>query len=185
MTQPRRVNRGPRAAAENRAALISAAREIFAERGFDAPLHLIARRAGVGQGSLYRHFPDRESIALTVFEENITQLEQLAARPGTTLNTMLSAMVEQLITSIAFVAMLTPAGPADPRLSDAGDRVRRLLTDALAAAHANHEIRDDITTEDLVLALGMVAGLLRSADAADRPDVGRRAWDLLDRGLRP
>lgn len=183
MTRERRVNRGPRAAADNRAALIAAAREVFAERGFDAPVHLIARRAGVGQGSLYRHFPDRESIAVALFEENITQLEELAARPGTTLGTVLSAMVDQIVASIAFVAMLAPA--TDPRLIEANERVQRLIETRLEGARKAGEIRDDITTEDLMLALGMVADRLRTADAVSRTEVGHRAWELLRRGLCP
>ncbi|MFB9629003.1 TetR/AcrR family transcriptional regulator [Nonomuraea helvata] len=55
------TNRGPGAAVRNRAALIAAAREVFAAAGYDAPLSMVARVAGVGQGSLYRHFPDRVS----------------------------------------------------------------------------------------------------------------------------
>src|SRR5690606_39484170 len=62
-------NRGPAAAAENRAALLAAARRLFAERGYHAPLSAIAREAGVGQGSLYRHFPQRELIAAAILEE--------------------------------------------------------------------------------------------------------------------
>lgn len=58
-----RANRGPAAAAENRAAIIKAAGEVFAEQGLGAPLNSIAKRAGVGQGSLYRHFPTRASLA--------------------------------------------------------------------------------------------------------------------------
>jgi AcrR family transcriptional regulator len=46
----------------NRERLLDAASEIFAERGFDAPLQLVARRAGVGKGTLYRHFEDREQL---------------------------------------------------------------------------------------------------------------------------
>jgi AcrR family transcriptional regulator len=71
MTNAQRVNRGPSAAAENRAALIAAARAVFATAGYDAPLSAVARRAGVGQGSLYRHFPNRMSLAVAVFEDNM------------------------------------------------------------------------------------------------------------------
>lgn len=185
MTQPRRVNRGPRAAAENRAALIAAAREVFAELGFDAPLNLVARRAGVGQGSLYRHFPDRESIALAVFEENIAELEELAAAPESTLMSVLTVMVDQLIASIGFIAVLNPASVAGPRLSVPNERVQALLAGKLERARAAGEIRRDVTTADLVLALGMLAGMLGSIDAAARPAAGLRAWELLRGGLDP
>ena len=71
----RRINRGPAAAAENRRAVLAAARELFAERGYEVPMQAIAKRAGVGQGVLYRHFPKRLDLALAVFEENFVRLE--------------------------------------------------------------------------------------------------------------
>ncbi len=70
-----RPNRGRAAGPENRRALIVAAREIYATEGPSAPFSAIAKRAGVGQGSLYRHFPDRISLAVAVFEDNIADLE--------------------------------------------------------------------------------------------------------------
>ena len=59
VTGDRRANRGRAAAKANRRALVAAALEVFAEGGIDAPLSAVAKRARVGQGSLYRHFPDR------------------------------------------------------------------------------------------------------------------------------
>nr|BFE79060.1 hypothetical protein GCM10020093_016610 [Planobispora longispora] len=107
----RRVNRGPSAAAENRAALIAAAREVFASDGYEAPLTSITRVARVGQGSLYRHFPDRISLALAVFEDGVRELEALAAEPGATLDAMLALMTEQMIASTAFVDMVSVSPP--------------------------------------------------------------------------
>lgn len=71
-------NRGPAAAAQNRAALIEAARGLFAERGYEVPLSAIARAAGVGQGVLYRHFPTRADLVVAVFTDNIAELRRLA-----------------------------------------------------------------------------------------------------------
>ena len=78
----RRINRGPAAAAENRHAVLAAARELFAERGYEVPMQAIAKRAGVGQGVLYRHFPKRLDLALAVFEENFVRLETAGAEVG-------------------------------------------------------------------------------------------------------
>ncbi|HAN25892.1 MAG TPA: TetR/AcrR family transcriptional regulator, partial [Microbacterium ginsengisoli] len=61
-----RPNRGRAAGPANRAALLAAAREVFGEQGLSAPLSAVARRAGVGQGSLYRHFPTRTALAAAV-----------------------------------------------------------------------------------------------------------------------
>ena len=64
-------------ARRNRDRLVEVARSAFAERGLDAPLDDIARRAGVGPGTLYRHFPTREALLAAVYRGDI---ENLAAR---------------------------------------------------------------------------------------------------------
>ncbi|HEU0181064.1 MAG TPA: helix-turn-helix domain-containing protein, partial [Agromyces mariniharenae] len=70
----RKPNRGPSAGPANRRALIAAARDVFATEGLQAPFSAVAKKAGVGQGSLYRHFPDRLSLAVAVFDENLDEL---------------------------------------------------------------------------------------------------------------
>jgi AcrR family transcriptional regulator len=181
MSHTRRPNRGPSAAAENRAALIAAAREWFATNGYDAPLTSIARTAGVGQGSLYRHFPDRASLALAVFEEGVKELEALAAEPGTTLDDMLAVMTEQAIASIAFIGMV--GSPVDPRIAQVRERVVELLQRPLAEAREAGRMRAYITTEDLVTAIGMIAALLAKIPAAERRETADRAWLLLFAGM--
>jgi AcrR family transcriptional regulator len=173
-----RTNRGPSAAAENRAALISAARDVFASSGFDTPLSLIARKAGVGQGSLYRHFPDRVSLALAVFDDNIVGLEALAADPDATLDDILDEVIDQVTTSIAFIEAISPV-TNDPQLIAMGERVRNML-----AGKLDRSIRAGVTADELMLALTMVAALLSRTDEPSRPEVASRAWALLQRGLR-
>lgn len=182
MTDVRRPNRGPSAAAENRAALIAAAREVFATAGFDAPLSMVSRSAGVGQGSLYRHFPDRISLALAVFEDGVAALEELAAKPGTTLADVFALITEQAIASTAFIDMVS-VPPADPRVLVVRDRVAELLAGPLSKARRDGDVREDVTTEDLVMAVGMLAGVLRSTSPPDRQRAAERVWRLLRRGL--
>ena len=184
MAVGRRVNRGRSAAAGNRRALVAAAVEVFAEQGFDAPLSAVAKRAGVGQGSLYRHFPDRVSLALAVFEDNLAELEELAGRPGTTLEDLLARITDQTIASIAFVDIIT-AGEADARLARVTDRVRAVLADALAEARGAGRVRGSLCTEDVMLAIGMVAAVIAKVPAADRRATADASWALLDRSFRP
>jgi AcrR family transcriptional regulator len=184
MADGRRANRGPSAAANNRAALIAAAREIFGTVGFDAPLSLIARTAEVGQGSLYRHFPDRESLVLAVFQENIRGLESFAAQQDSTLDDILSVVIEQVTDVIACIPMLNPQlNPNNPKLAALNDRITTVFATKLDAAQACGRIRRDITVDDLMLALAMFATLLSHADADARPQVAQRAWRLLLGGL--
>ncbi|MDR8413812.1 TetR/AcrR family transcriptional regulator [Nonomuraea sp. 3-1Str] len=182
MSDTRRPNRGPSAAAENRAALIAAARDVFAGSGYDAPLSAIARAAGVGQGSLYRHFPDRVSLALAVFEEGVSALEALAAEPGATLDDVLALMTEQTITSTAFIDMVS-VSPADPRMIEVRDRVAGLLDDLLGRARRAGAVRADLTADDLVMAVGMLAGVLRRTPAPARRHAAERVWRLLRHGI--
>ncbi|MEV0592909.1 helix-turn-helix domain-containing protein [Nonomuraea cavernae] len=185
MPAARRPNRGPSAAAENRAALIAAAREVFADAGYNAPLSMVARAAGVGQGSLYRHFPDRISLALAVFEDSVADLEALAAEPSADLDDVLALITEQTIASTAFVTVVSTPSHPDPRVIVLRDRVARLLEGGLAEARDAGRVRADVTAEDLVLAVGMLASLLANLPAAERPETARRMWRLLRGGIEP
>jgi AcrR family transcriptional regulator len=71
--------RGLRAdAARNRAAILAVARDVFAEQGLEAPLEVIAARAGVGIATLYRRFPTREKLVAAALVEKIAQYAQAA-----------------------------------------------------------------------------------------------------------
>jgi AcrR family transcriptional regulator len=182
MPQGPRGNRGPGAAAENRAALVAAAREVLADAGFDAPLSAVARRAGVGQGSLYRHFPDRLSLALAAFAENIAGLEAAAGRADSTLDDLLALLTEQAISATAFLDMLS-GHAEDPRVAAMSQRVTAVLAGKLPAAQRGGQFGDDVTPADLLMAIGMVSGLVARSPAAGRRATADRAWALLRRGL--
>ncbi|WP_205347128.1 TetR/AcrR family transcriptional regulator [Pseudonocardia broussonetiae] len=184
MTSLRRENRGRGAAAGNRRALLAAAVEVFGEQGYDAPLSAVAKRAGVGQGSLYRHFPDRVALAVAVFEDNVVELEELAALPGTTLDALLDAVTDQLVSCVGFVDVVT-ASVRDGRVEAVAERVGAVLAGALPQAQAAGRFRDDVTAADVVLAIGMVAGLVAKVPPEDRLRTAAAAWALLRQGLRP
>jgi AcrR family transcriptional regulator len=180
----RRQNRGPSAAAENRAALVAAAREVFAAAGYDAPLSAVARRAGVGQGSLYRHFPDRVSLAVAAFEENVSLLEVLAARPDSTLDECLELLTEQAIDSAAFMDMLS-GHAGDPRVAPITGRVSAILTRKLPEARRTGRYGPHVQPADLMMAIGMVSGLIAKTPRDMRRETAERAWELLRRALAP
>ncbi|WP_433733553.1 TetR/AcrR family transcriptional regulator [Nocardia sp. CA-129566] len=183
MTASSRANRGPKAAAGNRAALIRAAREVFAENGFDATLSSIARTAGVGQGVLYRHFPTRESLALAVFEENIAEVEELAANPSTTVDDVLAVIVEQITNSAAFVAIINPSGTDDPRVGEVAARLMSLVADKLEDPTQRGSLRVDVTAADVFMAVAMLAAILLKTDGRSKRQMAQQAWALLERGL--
>jgi AcrR family transcriptional regulator len=69
-------------ARRNRDALLAAAGAVFAEEGLDAPLYEIARRAGVGQGTLYRRFATREALIEAIADHHLAELAEVALRAG-------------------------------------------------------------------------------------------------------
>ncbi|MGD8193197.1 TetR/AcrR family transcriptional regulator [Herbiconiux sp. P18] len=182
MSAPPKANRGPSAGPGNRRALIAAAREVFADDGYSAPLSSVARRAGVGQGSLYRHFPDRVSLAIAVFDDNITELESLADLPATTLDDLLDAVVEQVLVSTAMIDMIL-GDRDDARVGHLGDRMLAVVTRVADREQAAGRLRPGVSAPDVFLAVSMIAGVLASAPAAQRRDVAARARRLLEPAL--
>jgi AcrR family transcriptional regulator len=163
---------------------VAAALEVFAEQGIDAPLSAVTKRAGVGQGSLYRHFPDRISLALAAFEANVAELEAISADPACTLDVLLEAITRQTIDSVAFVDIVV-AGDTEPRLDVIVERVRAALVGPVEQARRAGAVREAVTIDDVMLAVGMVAGMVAKVAVAERRATADAAWSLLDRGLRP
>ncbi|WP_278236626.1 TetR/AcrR family transcriptional regulator [Isoptericola sp. AK164] len=177
----RRSNPGPRAAARNRAALLAAAREIFAEHGAHAPLNAVARRAGVGQGSLYRHFPDRLTLVLALFEEQVSTVEELAEDPDASLLDLLGLVTRHAIDSVVSIdlAASSPEVRPDPRLLDLTERLADLVRSRLDEALARGQVRPGTDVEDVLLGIEMVASALTRRPAREREEYAVRAWRLL------
>ncbi|MCQ4213239.1 TetR/AcrR family transcriptional regulator [Streptomyces longispororuber] len=169
--QGRPANQGRRVAARNRAALIAAAREVFAEQGLTAPLSAVARRAGVGQGSLYRHFADRDALASAVLDENVRQIEAAADRPDPDLADVLGVVTWHLTRSTAFVDMLRVRGDGE-QARVLSDRVRRVLDRCLPPGHR-------LSADDVMLAVAMVSGAVAGPAPAERERLALAAWRLL------
>jgi AcrR family transcriptional regulator len=187
-SQPR-VNRGPAAAAHNRAAILAAARTVLTEDGIDASLAKIARTAEVGSGSLYRHFPTRESLTMAVFGEYIRDLEELGARPESTLDEILDLVIDQLPISATLVSNLTPAPGLgqkipDPGLSGISERLSKLLAAKLDAYATRGTIHPDTTSEQIFLAIAAVAALLTKTEPPMRTAIAKQCWQVLLQGLR-
>jgi AcrR family transcriptional regulator len=161
-------------AVRNRDLLVAAAREVLAEQGLDAPMSAVAKRAGVGQGTLYRHFPDRLTLATAVLEENVRDIEQVAARPDATLPDVLGVVTWQMIRSTAFVGIVRLSG--ETRSRHLADRVRTAV-DGLPK-----EIYD---TDDIMLAVAMVSGAVHGPTPEAREKTARRAWGLLGIEIGP
>ncbi len=179
MQETPKANRGPSAGPANRQALIAAAREVFTELGYNASMKEIARRAGVGQGSMYRHFTDRVGLGVAVFEPSIRDLEALADDEKSTLNDLFDLISRQALGSAALTELMT-SNRDDPRVRQLGDRTQETLRRILERDQAAGRIGDHIHVEHAMLAVAMLATIVARTDPADRPDTAARAREIFD-----
>lgn len=179
-----RQNRGPAAAADNRRALIAAAREVYAEGGLGAPFSAVAKRAGVGQGSLYRHFPDRTALAVAVFEDNVRDLEEYTAPPDRTIDDLLDRVVDQAVVSTAFIDLLT-SDRSETRIAPLGERFLALVERLVARDRAAGLVGEHVDAADVTMAVGMLATELARAAPDQRAVTARRARALFAAAFAP
>ena len=159
-----RARRRQRAdARRNSASLVEAAKAVFAASGVDAPAKEIADLAGVGVGTLYRHFPQRSDLVKAVLEHEIdacaAAAPALAAvhEPGAALEKWLRRYTEFLATKRGFAAALHSGDPAFDALPGYFfERVAPALASLLEAATATGEIRADISAGDLLRAIALL-----------------------------
>jgi AcrR family transcriptional regulator len=187
--KPAKATRKPRAdSARNRELLLQAAREVFTAGGPGASLEGVARKAGVGIGTLYRHFPTRDALFEAVYRGDIDRLADLAERlseeaePVEALRQWLREGVEVVATKKGMMATLALATDGKQDLfAYSSQRLTAAATALLSRASQAGEIRDDITPEDLLRAL---VGLCHAPDRPGwRPSVARLVDVLVD-GLR-
>jgi AcrR family transcriptional regulator len=162
MTDPSAATiRRPRAdAVRNRERVLEAAKAVFSAGGPDASLEAVAKRAGVGIGTLYRHFPTREALFEAVYRREVQQLGELAealkseASPVDALRRWLKSNVEFVATKKGMSAALALAMNSSSELTAYSfERLTKAVGALLERAVAAGEIRSDISPEDLLRAL--------------------------------
>jgi AcrR family transcriptional regulator len=175
-------------AARNRALLIQAACEVFAERGLEASLDDVAHHAGVGVGTAYRHFANKYELAQAIFAEAIDQIVELAERSA--------AADDPWAGIVAFLEGTAEAQTADRGLREVimgvhdpdhmevvGDRLTDPLRTMVERAKAVGVVRPDIEATDLGIVLLMLCTVADvTADAS--PDLWRRYLPMMLDGLQ-
>lgn len=176
---PRRKLRAD--AIRNRERVLEAAKAVFSQGGPEASLEAVARRAGVGIGTLYRHFPTREALYEAVYRREVEQLVELArlleveTAPVDALRQWMRANVEFIATKKGMAAALALAARGSSDLAAYSlDRLTRAVGELLQRAAAAGEIRADIDPEDLLRTLvGMCY-------AQDKPGWQARVLRMVD-----
>lgn len=176
----------------NRDQILTTAREVFAARGADVPMEEMARTAGVGVGTLYRHFPDREALILAVARESLTQVLEDARTASAEEPTGWDALVRLLgRTRQLQVAFQLTWNSVRARGVLHGDREAQELKDALLAeldrivrrAQDEGTMRRDVAVGDVAVLIALV---LRQPPAVVGPELFglERVTGVVLEGLR-
>ncbi|MEU0935732.1 helix-turn-helix domain-containing protein [Embleya sp. NPDC005971] len=143
-------------AARSRRRILDAARDVFLERGLEAPLDLIVRRAGIGPATLYRRYPDRESLVRDLTGDLLGRLE-LAAEEAATVDDDAFAAVRRFVHAAADLRMgavilvLLEGLVVDAELVRIRTATASTVEALIEAAHAAGTLRPDVGMGDLVL----------------------------------
>ncbi len=171
-------------ALRNRERLLVAARETFAEEGPDASLNEIARRAGVGPGTLYRHFPTRRALQSAVLADRIDRLreradELAAASPAEALTAWLHAFLAHALGDHGLTGSLL-SEPLEPGF-DCHEIIRKAAALVLTRAQQAGAARPDVSADDLIR---LVVGIALSAGRDADPGQAARLLDLVLEAVR-
>jgi AcrR family transcriptional regulator len=181
--------RKPRADAQrNRALLLKTAKAAFAEKGAGASLDEIARTAGVGAGTLYRHFPTRDALIEAVYRHETEQLVTAAARlaethaPTAALREWLRLFVDYMATKHGmYDALNSIVGGTSELYSASTEQMKRAIATLVDRAAASGDIRLDSDPLDLLRAL---AGVANMSSGPDGTQAAKRMIDILIAGIR-
>ena len=174
-------------ARRNIGTVVQAAREVFASSGVDAPMREIAEKAGVGVGTIYRHFPQRADLIAAVFRHEVDACAADAAAlldrfgPGEALDRWMQRYVDFIVAKRGLASSLYSGEPAYAALPAYFDEhLEPALQGLLDAAVAVGDVRADARSHDLLRA---VAHLCRAGNDED-PAQARLLVSLLVDGLR-
>jgi len=191
VTVPSEKSRKPRAdSLRNREQLLEAAKAVFNEAGAEASLEEIARRAGVGIGTLYRHFPTREALLAAVYRRGVEQLSSaadalLAERaPMQALEAWLHLLIDYMGAKrvIGPALQASPGGEGPAAYAASGPLIRDAMNRLARAAMEQGVLRPDVTPDDLYR---LLVGLSHGYDQPGWEASARRLVGILTAGLRP
>ncbi|MFC7306219.1 TetR/AcrR family transcriptional regulator [Streptomyces monticola] len=188
--QQRRVPRPRADALRNRERIVTAAREMFVESGPEVPLDEIARRAGVGNATLYRHFADRSElireVVCSVMDRTSERAEEALAGEAdafAALRRFVHAAADERIGALC--PMLSGAFDKDhPDLDEARLRLERQVEEVMERARAAGQLRTDIAVGDLLVALSQLTRPLPGSGCVNFDQFVHRHLQLFLDGLQ-
>ncbi|MGW4464850.1 TetR/AcrR family transcriptional regulator [Micromonospora sp. NPDC004704] len=176
-------------AERNRSALIAAGSELFNAAGLLPTLDDVARRAGVGVGTAYRHFPNKYALAQAVFAETVDTMLEAAERAASMedaadgLVAFFEAVLEPQANKRALGKLLRGAPGEGPGAGDIRARVERCIDHLLQRGREQRVIRADVAATDIGVLMSLMAYLIETFGEAN-PRLWRRLLPILLDGLR-
>ncbi|MHC0433312.1 TetR/AcrR family transcriptional regulator [Streptomyces sp. O3] len=187
----RRVPRPRADALRNRERIVAAAREMFVEFGAQVPLDEVARRAGVGNATVYRHFPDRGALVRAVVCSVMDRVAAVAERSIAEepdafqgLCDFVHAAADERVGALCPMLSDTFADRDDPELLAARQRLEPLVGEVMERARASGQLRDDVAVGDLMVALSQLTRPLPGTACLDVDRFAHRHLQLFLDGLR-
>jgi AcrR family transcriptional regulator len=176
-------------AARNRARLLVAAKEVFAERGLDATMDEVARRAGVGVGTAYRRFRNRDDLIAALFDERLEEfmaiLDQALADPDPWrgLTDFLERSMEMQAEDRGFKELLLQSAEGRERMHRFHEHIRPLVAELVRRAQHAGALREDVVAHDVML-VSLMTGAVADYSIGVEPQLWRRSLALQIDGLR-
>jgi AcrR family transcriptional regulator len=174
-------------ARENRERILAAAEDVFGAHGVTGSTEEVARRAGVGIGTVFRHFPTKgeliEAALLRHFDQLTARAHALAAEadPAVAWRVLVRAMIESGATKLALISVLTDGKGFPDSAAAAATRLKAAVSDVLRRAQDVGAVRPPVTVEEVYL---LIRGLAQaSATTPTTPDTLDRAIDVVLTGL--
>ncbi len=182
--------RKPRAdATRNRERILEVAKEVFTRDGAAASLDDIARRSGVGNATLYRHFPTRDALIEAVYRSEVEKLASAGPRfaasmpPLEAIRAWMLLFIDHVAGKMLIVpAMETVAGGSSRLIMGARGLIRTAFAALVQRAIASGDLRNDTDSTDLIRAL---VGIFHTAYEPGWEQTARRLVDILIAGSRP
>ncbi|MBS1892568.1 MAG: TetR/AcrR family transcriptional regulator [Actinobacteria bacterium] len=175
-----------RDARDNREAILEAARALFADSA-DVAMVQVARRAGVGQATLYRNFPSRGALASVILDERVDRIAAMAAEHAGEADAffiLLRGLIDNMVNLYGVAVLARRDAETDAHLQASRKRIRELLKEPLCDAKAAGTLRRDVSLDDVFLVFGMARGAMEGlADSGARSAVAHRVLALILGGI--
>ncbi len=177
-------------ARRNRERIVATASTCFATDGLGCQVAEIARRAGVGNATVFRHFPTKHDLLIAVFEQRLRSMLDAAdvaaaiEDPAEGLRTFLAEIVSQHVSDNGLKQLVAEHFKGDERLGAVRDEILGRLAALVAAAKEAGAIRQDIEAIDCVVLVNGVANAVSGLEE-QRPGLHRRYLEMAFAGIRP